>query len=225
MTSSAGISTFADSVEALLAKVECRQIFAAAERLDAYRLRYNGYLREGAITPNESGLITDSFDCAPNSLLFGVYMDGRLASTIRLGIASRHDGDSPATTTFADCLQPLIDDGRTLIDPTRFVLSEEHARAHPKLPYVTLRIAWVVADHLGVDHVLASVRTEHQAFYRRFFGHKLVCPARPYPSLIKPLSLMILDCREARERGLRRYPFLDSTREERNALLGDLVPA
>lgn len=170
-------------------------------------------------SPNAS--LSDPFDDAPNTGIFGVYIEGQLASTIRIGVATADRRDIPAMKTFADCLGPILDAGESMLDPTRFVLDEHYARTYPKLPYVTLRIAWVISDYLGVDHTLATVRTEHQAFYRRFFGHRLLCPARPYPTLIKPLSLMILDCRDVREEGLRRYPFLASTPEECQTLIGN----
>lgn len=211
-------TSFNDGVQNLIDRVRCRRLVAEHDRLEAYRLRYAAYLREGAIAPNETGMITDRHDHAPGSEVYGLYIDDALAATIRLSHGTPEQTDVPAMATFPDVLEPIFQSGRTLIDPTRFVLDEAHARAYPKLAYVTLRVAWLVSDHLVVDHTLASVRTEHQAFYRRFFGHTLLAPARPYPSLIKPLSLMLLPCRESRERGLQRYPFLASTREEFEAL-------
>lgn len=211
--------TFNDGVQRLIERVECRRLVTEAEKKSAYRLRYDAYLREGAILPNDEGMIVDRFDRTSNNHTFGCFIDGELASSVRLGYGTSESCDVPAMAAFPDVLGPIMEaPGRSLIDPTRFVLDEAHARLYPKLAYVTLRLAWLVSDHLVVDYTLASVRTEHQAFYRRFYGHTLLCEARPYASLIKPLSLMLLPCRQSRTRGLTRYPFLASTREEFLAL-------
>lgn len=211
--------SFNDGVQELLEIVECRRIVDAQELGDVYRLRYMSYLKEGAIAPHASQAVTDRFDGLSNNWIFGIFVDGRLASTIRLGLATAAERNVPAMTTFADVLEPLLAGGERILDPTRFVLDAAAAAKHTKLAYVTLRVAWVVADHLGVDRTLASVRTEHQAFYRRFFGHSLVCPARAYPSLLKPLSLMSLPSHQGRERGYARYPFLRSTKAEFDSLM------
>jgi hypothetical protein len=66
--------------------------------------------------------------------------------------------------------------------------------------------------------LLATVRTEHQAFYKRVFGHQVLAAARPYPTLVKPLSLMSLDYEPMKERVKHRYPFFRSTFFERRML-------
>ena len=212
--------SFNEGVQELINVAETHRLTDVGELSDAYRLRYSSYLKEGAIPRNATRTINDRFDGLANSWVFGIYLEGRLASTIRLGLATAAASDIPAMTTFPDILEPILARGETILDPTRFVLDAASATKYPKLAYVTLRIAWVVADHLGVDVTLASVRTEHQAFYRRFFGHSLICSARPYPSLLKPLSLMALPSRHARERGYARYPFLRSTEAEFEMLMG-----
>ena len=56
------------------------------------------------------------------------------------------------------------------------------------------------------------------ALYRRVFGHKLVCEARHYPLLAKPISLMMLDYFAERDRVNRRQPFFRTTFFERRML-------
>ena len=65
---------------------------------------------------------------------------------------------------------------------------------------------------------MTMVRAEHQAFYRRIFGHRPICEPRHYPSLEKPISLMVLDYPHMVERVHRRYPFFRSTYFERRML-------
>jgi hypothetical protein len=141
-----------------------------------------------------------------------------LASSIRLHIIDREQPDAPAMTVFRDKLEPLIAAGATIIDPTRFVIDEAAARLYPKLPYATVRIPCMASEYYDADYVLATVRTEHQPFYKRLFGHQVFCEARPYPSLAKPISLMILDYKKTRSSFLERYPFLRSTKYERETL-------
>ena len=96
---------------------------------------------------------------------------------------------------------------------------------YPQLVYLTMRLGWLAAEYFQAETVLAAVRTEHQAFYKRVFGHRLVCPARPYPLLEKPISLMELDYFGARARVNNRQPFFRSTFFERRMLFERLQDA
>ena len=73
----------------LLERVDYRRVETAEERDAIFRLRYAAYLREGAIPPNASERFSDSLDDTDNALIFGVHIDGELASSIRLHVASR----------------------------------------------------------------------------------------------------------------------------------------
>jgi hypothetical protein len=85
---------------------------------------------------------------------------------------------------------------------------------------VTTRLAWLASEYFSTSLLLATVRAEHQAFYRRVFGHRLICEPRHYPSLTKPICLMALDYSMARERVIDRHPFFRSTVFERRMLFG-----
>jgi hypothetical protein len=76
----------------------------------------------------------------------------------------------------------------------------------------------MASEYFKSDCVLATVRLEHQSFYRRVFGQRVVCPPRHYPSLDKPVSLMMTHTSSARERNAERYPFLRSTQFEKRML-------
>jgi hypothetical protein len=101
---------------------------------------------------------------------------------------------------------------------TQFVIDRSASRRYPELCYVTTRLAVLAAEYFSTDLLLATVRAEHQAFYRRVFGHRLVCEPRHYPSLTKPICLMALDYALARERVVQRQPFFRSTVFERRML-------
>jgi len=215
-------SSFSESVRMLLNSMEIRAARSDAERERIYRLRYAAYLREGALPPNAPLLFKDRFDDASNGVSIGAYLEGRLAGSIRFHVIDATRRDAPAMQVFADVLQPYIDGGATLVDPTRFVADASAMRAYPKLPYALVRLAYLACEFFDAEHGLATVRTEHQAFYRRIFGHRPICPARPYPLLAKPISLMMVDFRRLKGEVLDRYSFMESTPQERERLFAGI---
>jgi hypothetical protein len=85
------------------------------------------------------------------------------------------------------------------------------------LPYMTLRLAYVACEYFHADLGLASVRAEHQAFYRRVFLHT-ISPPRDYPTLTKPICLMAIEFPGMRDKVFARYPHLRSSYFERRML-------
>src|SRR5205809_5956967 len=202
----------------LLDQVDYRLADTEAEKDAIYRLRYRAYLNEGAIEANRDRKVTDRFDDMPNSWTFGVYFDGVLASSIRISVASPENPDARSVAVFPDLLRPELNAGKIIIDPTRFVADPARERRFPELPYMTLRLAYVACGFFNADLGLASVRAEHQAFYRRVFMHKSWSPPREYPGLLKPICLMAVDYPAMRDKVFARYPYLRSTFFERRML-------
>jgi N-acyl-L-homoserine lactone synthetase len=209
---------FSDSVGRLLARIDYRRADSAEEREAIFRLRYDAYLREGAISGNPSGTFLDRYDDRPNAYLFGLYIDGKLASSIRIHVASKEQPSSLSLEAFPDILRPELDAGKIIIDPNRFVADPSLSRTHRGLPYATLRLSMMAAQHFNADLVLAAVRVEHQAFYRRAFNQQVICEPRPYPNLNKPLCLMAIHYPSAVNELWRRYPFIPATASERRRL-------
>jgi hypothetical protein len=77
----ASASSFGDRIAQLLRKVEYRRAESTDEREAIFRLRYQAYLREGAIGPNSSKRFTDPVDNQANTWNFGVYIDDVLAGS------------------------------------------------------------------------------------------------------------------------------------------------
>jgi hypothetical protein len=188
------------------------------EKEAIYRLRYDCYLREKAIQPSYGRRLSDNFDDLDSTWLYGVFVQGQLASSIRITVATAAYPVSPAVEAFPEVTVGQLALGKILIDPTRFVVDRSVSRRYPHLRFATTRIAVMAAEYFGCDLLLASVRTEHQAFYRRTFGHEVLAQARPYATLIKPLSLMASDFPRQRDAILARYPFFRSTYFERRML-------
>jgi N-acyl-L-homoserine lactone synthetase len=210
--------SFSERVSRLLERVDYRRADTPEEREATFRLRYDAYLREGAITPNPARRFTDAYDDKPNTWTFGVYIDGTLASSMRLNVTVPECRDLPALQVFADILNPQIAAGQVIVDPTRFVTERTCSRLYPELPYVTLRLVWTALEYFQANTMLATVRGEHQAFYKRLWGATPLCPPRPYPTLTKPIACMALNYGEARDRVQARYPFFQSTFFERRML-------
>lgn len=187
------------------------------EELDRiYRLRYDAYIREGAIAADRSGKFSDHYDRMDNCWIFGIHSGDRLISSIRMHVISPENRKGPALDVFPDIVGPMIEDGCTVIDPTRFVGDEASSKEYPELPYITLRVACMASEFFEADYCLATVRREHCSFYRRVFGSTLLCEPRPYPTLAKPICLMRADVRLIRDRLMARYPvFLSSLTERR----------
>jgi hypothetical protein len=213
--------SLSDRVMALLERVDYRRADTAEDREAIFRLRYAAYRREEAIPHSQAERFSDALDDTDNAWTFGVYIEGELASSIRLHVANRQRPVLPALNVFSDLLSPEIAVGRTIVDPTRFVTA---SRRYPELCYVTTRLAVLASEYFNTHLLLATVRAEHQAFYRRVFGHRLVCEPRHYPSLTKAISLMALDYPLARER-LQSQPFFRSTMFERRMLFGHATAA
>ncbi len=193
-------------VTSILSRIEYRVATDEHERERIYRLRYDAYLREAAIHENESMRLADGFDASPNSALFGIYLDDLLIASIRLHIVDRHARSSPAAQAFPDRLGPLIDDGFRFVDPNRFVVDRSVGRHLPELPYVVLRLPFMAAGYFNADFVTATVRQEHGAFYGKILRCHHVCDPRSYPTLIKPLGLMMVNYPDEHGNVLSRHP-------------------
>ena len=217
-------SSFADRGLELLEKVEYRRADSEAEREEIFRFRYRCYLDEGAILPNPEERFTDHYDDLGSTWLIGVYLDGRIVASKRISVATAEFPDLPAMWSFEEEVRPLLDAGQVVIDPTRLTVDRNVSRENPHLAYLAARIGWMAGEYFQADTILATLRKEHYAFYRRVFNAEVVAEPRFYPTLIKPLGLMSLNYPEVRDRVNARYPFFRSTDHERRMMFERLQP-
>jgi N-acyl-L-homoserine lactone synthetase len=212
--------TFADRLFECRNRVEYRLVRNEADLDAVYELRYDAYVREGIIPISPERRFTDAYDQTPNVWIFGVYLDGRLASSIRVHVATPRCPISPSVDVFPDLLRPAVEQGQTIVDPTRFVADREMARRHPELPYITVRLGFLASERFRADLGLASVRSEHQAFYKRLFYLQPLCEPRTFPNLTATFSLMGVNYLSVKERIIARYPFMQTTPDELEQLFG-----
>jgi N-acyl-L-homoserine lactone synthetase len=209
---------FFSRVSQLIASVDYRRVDSRAHLDPIGRLRDEAYRREGAIPTDFAKAFIDPYDETDNAYIFGLYIAGGLASSLRLHIGSKSQLTFPSLEVFPEYLRPELEAGKVLVDTTRFVADERLSRRHRDLPYATLRLCMLAAEHFGADRLLIAVGTPHQAFYRRAFDCELICGPRLYPHTPKPMSLMALSFPSAADSLVRRYPFFHSSRSERQRL-------
>ena len=207
-----------DRATELLDQVEYRLAETEEEKEAIYRLRYRAYSGEGAIEPRADQRLTDRFDELPNSWLFGVYLEGKLRSSLRVSVATSDNDNTPAVEAFRDLLEPELAQGKLIVDPNRFVADPLSRAEYPELPYLTVRLGYLACGYFNADIGTATVRAEHRAFYRRLFFQKALCEPRPYPTLTKPLCLMAADYLSVRDRVFARFPLMRSSAPERRKL-------
>ncbi len=208
----------------LLDIVDLRLMESEAEREAVARLRYDAYRREGAIAANPLGTFADPYDDKGDCWIFGLYIGDELASSVRIHVGNPRSPIFPSLSVFRDILEPPLQAGATIVDPTRFVTDARLSRLYTGLPHATARLCWMAAQQFDATHLLAAVRAEHQAFYKRLFGGDVICGPRDYPLLTKPITLMSVDYRDVMERVHRRYPFFRSTFFERRMVFQRRVP-
>ncbi len=209
---------FADRIANVMDRVDYRLAQSDEDLDQIFRLRYEAYRREGAIEANALRKFCDAYDDSENASVFGAYIDGELVSSVRIHVANHEHPDCPSLEPFADVLGPELSAGKVIVDSTRFVTDKDWAKRFAGLHFVALRLCWLTVEHFRADHFLAAVRKEHQAFYRRTFRHREICPPRPYAMLKAPISLMTTSYKDSSDYVHRRYPFFRSNAFERRML-------
>jgi hypothetical protein len=181
-------------------------------------MRYEAYAREGYIERNSTGIFTDPDDERPNAWLIGVFIDGALAGSIRIFVASRAEHFLPISVGFPDVVAPRLEAGTIIVDGSRMTSRIEFTRAYPFMPHLLIRCAFVAADYFGADYMTAACREEYVSAYRRMWFAKVWAEPRPYPPLTRLQALVAHDCKALHEITRKRYPFVRSSEEERRAL-------
>ena len=166
---SEGTGALARRIAQIWGNVEYRRMVDPEDRAAAYRLRYEGYLREGKIEPHPSRMLSDAYDELPNTDTYGIYICGRLVSTLRMCVVTPECPKSPSVTAFGDALLDRVREGKIIIDPQRLVIDPRAVGQFPELPWLMVRLPTMACIHFGADEGLSSVQTRHKGFYERIF--------------------------------------------------------
>lgn len=223
------MTSLASKVFSLLEKVEYRRCDKGEDLEDIYRLRYKAYRWNDMIPDNERHIISDDLDEAPNVYRFGIYVDQRLLSTMRIHHVTAAQPMSTSTKAFGDVVLPMLEQGKTFVCMSRFASDPEWTRVYPQLAYVTLRLAGMACFYFGASYGLSTVREDHAGFYRRIYYSEQIGEARPYPGVVNRVVLFRTNAYANEARYYARFPFFRSTPMERRMLFappaaGELAP-
>ncbi|MEX2278317.1 MAG: hypothetical protein WD674_11105 [Cucumibacter sp.] len=211
-------SRFAQGLLDLLERVEYRPATYSEDVEEIYRLRYEAYRREGYIPENPDRRCIDGLDEAPNVYKIGVYLDGRLVSSIRVHHVTGQHRHSAGMWAYPDVIGPMLDDGMSFVDPSRFTTDYEVSLEYPALSYLTLRLGVMASDYFRADYCLQIVRPEHGPFYRRIFQSKPLAEVRAYAGLSFPVQLYGSHVPTTLDGIYRRHPFFMSTPGEQRMM-------
>jgi len=210
--------SFVDRVIRILERVEYRRAETDEDKAAIFRMRHDAYTRNGTIEARPSGMFQDSFDETPNAWLIAVFIDGELASSIRLHISASIDLPLPATVVYSDVVTPHLRSGHCLIDASKHVNRLRFTREFPEMPYITMRPGLLAEQYFDADYITGACRAENQGAFRRMLNVVNWAPPRNYPQLGGLWALMAYDCPALRAKTHHRYPFYVSSSAERRSL-------
>ncbi len=214
-----GASAFALSVLRFLEKVEYRRCDRGEDFEAVCRLRYKAYKASNLVPTSQNELVEDKFDFLENCYCFGVYVEEKLISTIRLHRVASDNPYSPCVAVYPDILEPRLKEGDSFVEPSRFAVDPEISSLYPQIPYVTQRIPWMACFYFNATCGISMIREDHVAFYRRFYKSKQIGSARDYGGVINCKALLYeVDIQAIKLATHSRFPFFKSTKMEQRLL-------
>ncbi len=214
-----GSSAFAYSVLNFLNRVEYRRCDRGEDFEAVCRLRYKAYRARDLVPNNPFEQVEDEFDHTSNCLCFGVYVDEKLISTIRMHRLTIDDQQSPAMEVYPDIITPRLEDGEHFVEPSRFAVDPEYSIQYPQIPYVTQRLPWMACFHFGVEFGISMIREDHVAYYRRSYKSRQIGGPRNYGGVINCMALLYeVDILAIKKAVHTRLPFFKSTPVEQRLL-------
>jgi hypothetical protein len=166
----------------------------------------------------------DELDFDPRVYVFGVYWRERMVATMRIHILSRDNPSSNSQHYFPAVLNPLVDQGLTFMDPTRFAILPGLDKAIPGLATIVLRLGLAGVRHFNCDFGLAMIKEGHGGFYRRVFNYTQMTPMQNFPTF-KPKYALYSTSRSHIDTVCFNYPVLDGLTKEAGLLFSNMSPA
>lgn len=176
-----------------------------------FRQRYRAYQAEAVIDPTDSERFIDAYDLNRTSLLFAVVEQGEVVGSIRFAVQPPIGAgigaycSSPEFTVFADILETLLSDDRTIVSGSRFAIAPDHPRRSEIALLLTLA---VLRGGRGcrAKWGIATARGSHLFYYRRILGMDPVGESRPMPGLNRSYSLLVGEVRQTWKTAQARFP-------------------
>jgi hypothetical protein len=220
-----GISSFSGRAASVLERIEHKCAVTKEDEERVYRLRYMAYSQPSRIRASDNGRLYDEdYDNSSNHYKIMTFLDTEFVSTFRIHVDSGDDAVLPSLATFRDVLSPILRAGRVVVDLTRIAVKLEYARTFPELSFLTVRAAWLAAQHFDADVITTTCFADLQAAYARAFDFEPLGAPRPSPLGGRTIACMALDCRTNKQRLEKRYALFRSTAAERRSIDGRLAP-
>ena len=198
--------------------IDYRRVTSQDDLLAISELRRNSYL-PAKIYADLSRPMTDISDNDPSVYVFGVFFREKLVSTVRIHILNSKNRNSNSRLYFQNVLDPLLDQGLSFMDPTRFAIDPLVEKDIPGLALITLRLGFLAAKHFECDFCLSMIKEGHGAFYRRYFLSSQITPYRQFPAFTSKYALFSSP-KSMEELICARYPLFRSLAKEREMLFG-----
>jgi hypothetical protein len=197
--------------------IEYRRVVSPEDFEAISKLRAQAFDARIVYSRKLNGNALDDMDFADNAHVFGVYYFGDLVSTIRIQVVSREHPESFSHQMFPEAVGPLVEQGMTFIDPTKFAVDEAVSHEIPGLPLLTLRVPLMATTYFKADSCLALIKEAHEAFYRRVFRSTHLAGPKMLNGVAVPITLVQSE-RENTPDICRRYPVFHSTAAERRLM-------
>lgn len=159
----------ADHVLDTMDRLEYRRIVAADDLEDVGALRRQAFNARQLYHEKFDGPVIESLDFAPGSFVFGLYYDGVLVSSLRLNVVEPGCHPTSAMAACPETINPLLEQGMTFVELSRFAIDGDAVAEVPLLPALTHRLSVMMTIHLNADYCIGLVKLKHEAYYRRMF--------------------------------------------------------
>ncbi len=202
--------------------IDYRRITLSEDLIQISDLRQKSYASANIYSDNNQKML-DSFDFDPDTYVFGVYYREIIVSTVRIHILNSVIRNSNSIKYFPNILNPLLDQGMSFMDPTRFAIDPQVDAEIPGLPLITLRLGFMAAKHFNCDYCISMIKEGHAAFYRRFFQSSQIAPYTQFPAFTAKYALFSSP-KSMEETICNRYPIFRSLAKEREMLFDKPKP-
>ena len=206
-----------DRMLAVLDRLEYRRIRTAEDFEQIGALRLHAFNSRDLYEVKFDAPILEDIDFLDETFVFGLYYDGELVASVRLNHQTETSVESPSLKLCRNVLGPLLAQGMSFVDPSRFAVAAHASTLIPGLPLLTHRLSTMMTMHLNADYVLCVIKKSHEAFYRRMFNATRL--AEPFvPEGMLPETLLLGVPRANFDYVTRRNPSFRYTQTEARLL-------
>ena len=186
-------------------------------------LRKKSYYTSGVVDPAKFGSLVDEYDHHPNCHVLGLYLQEKLAGSVRLHVVDASELHGPTSHYFPQRAIEYTRGSMRYVDPSRLAIDPDLSWRYPMLPLLILRTAAMAAEYFNIDHCMSIVREDLARSYTRFFGASLLEAPRHFPALTDPHMLMIASMSVVRNHIATHLPFFGSTETERKMMFAPVA--